>query len=226
MAQSPVLHPNVLYESSAVLVVDKPAGLLSQGDKSGDKSLVDWARTRHGKNWVGLIHRLDRNTSGVLVLAKTEAAARELTAQLQDGRLSRTYAGWVRGAISEPRTLEDLLWKDTEKNLVRVVAPQSPRAKDAQMARMTLTPLRQASWMGTPVTLMEFKLETGRSHQIRVQAQNAGLPLLGDPKYGGIVEFEPAFGRPALHSWRVAFQDPSSKENVQVEAPLPSDFSF
>jgi 23S rRNA pseudouridine1911/1915/1917 synthase len=96
--QSP---PKILFEDTHVIVLSKPAGMLSQGDISGDESLVDWLRTYLGRNYVGLIHRLDRNTSGIMIIGKRSKSANRLTESLQKGDLERSYIAIVEGSTPE-----------------------------------------------------------------------------------------------------------------------------
>lgn len=221
--------PTIIFEDKHVIVLDKPAGLLSQGEISGDMNLVDWLRNYLGRNYVGLIHRLDRNTSGIMLVAKRSKSAERLSRDLQEGKLFRSYLGWVEGRlgqIGQPIQWSHLLHKDEKKNLVRVVPPSSKMAsqKDVKPAMMTATPQRFGVWNSRSVTLVEFVLETGRSHQIRVQSAHEKHPLLGDSKYGQ--QRESDFPRPALHSFGIAFDHPMTHERMEFEAPLPSDFQL
>lgn len=211
--------PRILFEDTHILVIDKPAGLLSQGEHTGDANLVDWARIHLGRPYVGLIHRLDRNTSGIMILAKRSKSAERLTLALQQGKIFRSYLAWIDGKLSEPARWRHWLWKDQKNNQTRVVTASHPQGKEASL---TVRPLKSAVWKSRPVTLAEFVLETGRSHQIRVQAAKEGHPLVGDRKYGGREAGD--FPRPALHSHRLRFEHPMSHEEMTFEAPLPEDF--
>ncbi len=211
--------PVVLFEDPNVIVVDKPAGLLSQGELRGDPNLVDWLRERFGRPYVGLIHRLDRNTSGVMIVAKRTKAAQRLTEALQTGKICRTYLAWIQGNLTGPVRWQHWLLKDEKENLVKAVSAHHPRFAQAKEALLNAQPHSHGVWASEPVTLAEFVLETGRSHQIRVQSAAQGMPLLGDRKYGG----RPDFPRPALHSWKLRFPHPISKEILEFEAPLPPE---
>ncbi|MCM2279757.1 MAG: RluA family pseudouridine synthase [Oligoflexia bacterium] len=212
------LIPEVIFEDTHLIVVSKPAGLLSQGEETGGPNLVDWLRERFGRNYVGLVHRLDRNTSGIMLVAKRTKAAERLTRALQEGKIFRSYLAWAEGELREPVRWHHFLWKDEAKNRVLVVAPTHPKAKEAVLSAK---PLARGHWGGRPLTLLELVLETGRSHQIRVQAAKEKLPLLGDRKYGARGDFP----RPALHSFRLAFEHPMSQERLEFEAPLPADLA-
>jgi 23S rRNA pseudouridine1911/1915/1917 synthase len=227
------LTPKILFEDTHLIVLDKPAGLLSQGERTGDENLVDWLRQYLGRPYVGLVHRLDRNTSGILVVAKRTKAAQRLTQSLQEGRLERTYLAWLEGDLRAPATWRHWLKKDEAKNLVRVVSGGSRSASlspssspkppaGAKEAVLSIRPVDHAQWQGSPITLAELKLETGRSHQIRAQSSHEGFPLLGDAKYKSRAK---EFGRPALHSHRIRFDHPMSREWVELTAPLPADMS-
>jgi 23S rRNA pseudouridine1911/1915/1917 synthase len=212
--------PKILLEDTHLIVLDKPAGLLSQGEKTGDVNLVDWLRAYLGRPYVGLIHRLDRNTSGIMVVAKRTKSAERLTRALQEGSLTREYLAWVEGSLGPPgKTLSwsHSLKKDERTNRTSVVKTGTPGAK---VATLKATPLQSGVWKGSPLTLVRFRLETGRSHQIRAQAAHEGHALLGDRKYAAILE---GFPRVALHSWKISFPHPMGGAVVSLEAPVPED---
>jgi 23S rRNA pseudouridine1911/1915/1917 synthase len=211
------LRPTILFEDAHLIVLSKPAGLLSQGESKGDPNLVDWLRQYLGRHYVGLIHRLDRNTSGIMVIAKRTKAANRLTQALRSGEMKRAYLGWVKGTLHESQKWTHFLLKDPIKNKVAVVASAQPGAKNAIL---NAKPIKQGRWKGNLLTLVEFVLETGRSHQIRAQASHEGFPLLGDQKYG---KKNDEFGRPALHSHSLSFPHPMSHELLNFTAPLPND---
>ncbi len=229
------LSPKIIFEDMNLVVLSKPAGLLSQGEATGDENLVDWLRAYFGRNYVGLVHRLDRNTSGLMVVAKRTKAAERLTKSLQNGELERAYLAILEGSmvLSSPQVWEQWLVKDEQKNLVEVytslekLGPQ--KTKLAKKAVLKIVPQKVGIYkngfgmnaQGRPVTLAQFELETGRSHQIRAQAQAAGFPLLGDVKYG--CQWSADFGRPALHSFKISFPHPISKDILRFEEELPAD---
>jgi len=215
----------VLFEDTHLIVLDKPAGLLSQGASPGDPNVVDWLRTRFGRPYVGLVHRLDRNTSGIMIVAKRTKSARRLSEALQRGKLTRTYIAWLVGEVLEPQTWTHFLLKDNEKNLVSVLNPNDPRLSKSQKAQLSVAPVSKPCALadGTIATLVRFILETGRSHQIRVQSASQGHPILGDPKYGKNIGSK-IINRPALHSETLRFPHPISGEFLEFKAELPSDF--
>jgi len=218
--QNKKLKPEILFEDPNIIVLSKPAGLLSQGGKKGEANLVDWLRQYLGRHYVGLVHRLDRNVSGLMIVAKRSKAARRLTEDLQKGEIHRTYLGWVVGSMKREKLWMHYLIKDKQKNEMRIVYDPLPQAKHATLR---VRPIGFGKWHTTPVTLVEFKLVTGRSHQIRIQAKAEDHPLLGDPKYGTSRKKTPEFGRPALHSYNILFHHPISKEIMSFEDRLPED---
>lgn len=213
--------PKIIFEDQHLVVLDKPAGLLSQGESTDSPNVVDWLRHYFGRNYVGLIHRLDRNTSGLMVVAKRSKAADRLSTALRDGQLQRVYRGWLLGTLEHEAIWQHYLVKDGDKNLSRIV--KNLQVKGAKEAILRVKPLENAVYKQFKLTLAEFTLETGRSHQIRVQAAAAGFPLLGDRKYS---TKGPEFPRPALHSYAVSFPHPMSGELFEYTAPLPADLEF
>ena len=207
-------------------MIPKPAGLLSQGEHRGDPNVVNWARAHVGRNYVGLIHRLDRNTSGIMILAKRSKAAHRLTEQLQDGTLERKYLAWLEGSLPQSVTWKHVLLKDSKTNRVKVLRPgqKTTGLEKPKEAILSVRPLKSGTWKNQLLTLAEFTLQTGRSHQIRVQAAEEGFPLLGDAKYGSGRKLE--FGRPALHSAELKFKHPISGEEMMFQAPLPKDMQL
>ncbi len=209
----------ILFEDPHLIVLSKPAGLLSQGEKTGDENLVDQLRVYFGRHYVGLVHRLDRNTSGLMVVAKRTKSAQRLTEALQSGKLSRTYLAWVIGKVPAPVRWEHRLEKNPTTN--RVSVSRSPQAK---LAILHANPVKYIRWQGTELTLVKFELETGRSHQIRAQASHEGFPLLGDVKYQKS-KAAPAFTRVALHSFEIQFPHPMTHEILKFEDELPPDLA-
>jgi 23S rRNA pseudouridine1911/1915/1917 synthase len=212
--------PRILFEDTHLIVLSKPAGLLSQGEKTGDPNLVDWAREHVGRPYVGLVHRLDRNTSGLMVLGKRTKSSARLTESLQKGDLVREYEAWVLGVLSGTHCWKHHLVKDERTNQTQAFRSPRPGSKDALL---NATAVGSSHWQGTPITRVRFRLETGRSHQIRAQSAAEGHPLLGDPKYSGRPD---GFPRLALHSVFLAFPHPMSKELLQFEDPLPRELEL
>ena len=219
------LTPRLIFEDQHLVVLSKPAGLLSQGEIREEPNLVDWLRAYFGRNYVGLIHRLDRNTSGIMVVAKRTKSAQRLTESLTQGGLHRAYQAWLLGRMAPSPDGSPFRWshhllKDEAKNLVRVVSKGQAGAKSALLS---VAPIASGILEGRELTLAEFVLETGRSHQIRAQASAEGFPLLGDIKYGAKANTGLRFPRPALHSFRLSFDHPMTKERLTFEDPLAED---
>ncbi len=221
------MNLDVLFEDNHCLAVNKPAGLLSQGDASGDPSLVDLAtsylRTRYkkpGNVYVGLLHRVDRPTSGVVLLAKTSKAAGRLSAQFRTGTISKLYWAIVEGKpLEQEGEWVDLLEKDTRQNRSGVVLEESSSSREARVAFRVLE-----RWGA--FTKLELRPATGRSHQLRVQLARRGLPILGDRKYGAATPLKALDGRfrIALHARQLTFMHPTRLEAISVDAPVREDW--
>ena len=207
----------VLYEDNHLLVVVKPPNLPSQGDRSGDLSLLDALKGYIGEKYhkpgavyLGLVHRLDRPVGGVMVFARTSKAASRLSEAFRSHAQDRRYLAVVEGAVEAPLALEDHLLKDSRTGMVRVVAPDAPGAK---LARLASRPLACREGL----TLMDVELFTGRAHQIRVQHAHAGHPLWGDMRYG-----RGESGRQiALWAYRLVLEHPTRRERMRFCAPPP-----
>ncbi len=208
--------PKILFEDTHIIVLSKPAGLLSQGDSSGDPHLVEWLQTYVGRNYVGLVHRLDRNTSGLMIVAKRSKAANRLTESLQKGLLERTYVAFVEGYTPEKAQLEHFLLKNEDTNEVRVV---SAATKGAKRAKLSFRCFAHSQIQNKELSGLHVELETGRGHQIRVQCSEEGYPLIGDKKYGSKIPFE----RPALHSYTLKVPHPMTTELLSFKDTLPAE---
>jgi len=210
----------ILYEDNHCLAVCKPAGVLVQGDRTGDATLVaaaaEYLRRRYGKPgrvFVGVVHRLDRPVSGVVLLARTSKAAARLASQFRERQVSKVYLALVeRPPASAAGTLEHSLAKDPRTNRTHAVAATHPRARLARLR------YRVAS-RHPGGTLVEVEPATGRSHQIRVQLAAIGCVIVGDVRYGSKRRLGNML---ALHASRLEFAHPTRQERVCVEAPLPA----
>ncbi len=217
----------VLYEDNHCLAVNKPAGLLSQADQTGDPSLVDWARdylraryNKPGNVYVGPVHRLDRPTSGVVLLARTSKAAGRLAQQFRGGSVEKVYWAIVERQPDPPEGVwTDVLDKDRARNQVRVLDAPEGDAREACVAYRVLR-------SGRGRCKLELRPLTGRSHQLRVQLASRGLPIIGDRKYGSAHVLEAADGhrRIALHARELSFRHPTRGEAISVVAPVPADW--
>lgn len=219
--------PEILFEDNHCLAVNKPAGLLAQGDVTGEPSLIDWARAdlkvrfqKLGNVYVGLVHRLDRPVSGVVLLAKTSKAAGRISAQFREGTVEKVYWAVVEGnCAGAGGEWIDTLWKDERRNVARVVPKGTP---GGQEARLTVRILER--WANT--TTLELRPVTGRSHQLRIQLASRGLPILGDRKYGAtsVVRALDGGHRIALHARGLTFRHPTRTEAISLLAPVQADW--
>lgn len=217
----------ILFEDSHVVVVDKPAGLVvhpAPGHPSGTlvNALLFHCGDLAGIGGVlrpGIVHRLDRGTSGVMVVAKHDAAHAALSAQFHDHTIERMYRALVRGVPREDegRIDQPIGRHAKDRKRMSVAAPVSRAAQTVWHVKKR--------FLKSERTWLEVLPETGRTHQIRVHLSSVGLPLVGDPVYGrrGRKLPEGSPGRPALHAERLGFVHPSSGERVQFQAPLPED---
>ncbi len=225
----------VLFEDQHLLVLSKPAGLLSQGDSSKETSLVDLLRVYFKRNYVGLIQRLDRNTTGLMVVAKRSKSAERLTQQLMQGTLIRKYHAILFGTLLEGsnHTWEHWLVKNEATNEVKALRThQAPKNfAHAKHAKLNVRAMKNFTFNDTPLTLAQFELETGRSHQIRAQCATMRHPIIGDKKYDGgqgltasvKEKISHLFDRPALHSCYLAFEHPMTHAPLQFEEPYSED---
>lgn len=220
---------DVLYEDNHCLAVNKPAGLLTQGDATGDPNVVDEARAylkkkyaKPGNVFVGLVHRLDRPTSGILLLARTSKAAERLSAQFREGTIEKVYWAIVEGRGPEDSgTWEDTLRKDERRNVVEVVEPGASEGRRAALGYRVLGRSARGCWI-------EARPLTGRSHQIRVQFAAHGWPIVGDRKYGASTVLRALDGRArvALHARSLTFIHPTRREAIVLTAPVPADWPW
>lgn len=175
----------ILYEDNNIIVVNKPQGVPSQEDSSGDKDMLTMVKeyikekyNKPGNVFVGLVHRLDRPTGGVMVFAKNSKSASRLCEQIAKGEMEKTYFAVVNGRVaSDAGRLVNYLKKDTKLNKVAIVPQFEEGAKKAELTYNVLE--RKDDY-----SLLKIKLQTGRGHQIRVQFANIKHPLVGDNKYG------------------------------------------
>lgn len=215
---------NVLYQDNHCLAVEKPARLLTMPDRTGDASLLDlakeWLRAtfhKPGNVYLGLLHRLDRPVSGVVLFARTSKAAARLSRQFRDQTVQKVYRAVVEGRVPPGQHLyEDWLLKEREANMVRLARPHSAGAKPASLLLSVLGQFGAKS-------LVELRPATGRAHQIRVQLAARGHPIVGDLKYGAKRGWG---GRIALHACELSFEHPVSKKRVSVRSEPPPEFQL
>jgi 23S rRNA pseudouridine1911/1915/1917 synthase len=215
---------HVLLADNHLLAVAKPAGLPSVPDASGDESLFDRAKDwiKHAKHkpgavYLGVVQRLDRPVSGVVVFARTSKAAARLTAAFRSREVEKVYWGV---SSAEPHAaegvLEQWLLKDHERNVVRALEREGP---GAQLARTGWRVLARAGTGRERRVLLELRPETGRAHQLRVAAASLGCPLLGDVKYGARAALPDK--SIALHARALELPHPTRGERVRVECAPP-----
>ena len=212
----------VLYEDNHIIIVNKASGEIVQGDKTGDVPLSDivkqYIKETHAKPgavFLGVVHRLDRPVSGVVVFAKTSKALTRLNNMFRDGEIHKTY--WAL-CSNRPEKIEGELdnWlvRNEKQNKSYVYDKEKPNAKRARLHYQVIGATDR-------YTLIEVHLMTGRHHQIRSQLAHIGCPIKGDLKYGA--KRSNPDGSISLLARRVEFIHPVSKEKIIVEAPLPND---
>lgn len=215
-----LLKDQILYEDNHLLVVNKLAGQLSQGDETGDPSLAEDLKAyikekyeKPGEVFLGVVHRLDRPTSGVILYARTSKALVRLNEMLRERTVKKTYWALVAQRPSEEEaTLTHHLLKHGSNNTSVVVSPKHKLGKKAVLHYNLIKSLKDRH-------LLEVQLETGRHHQIRVQLNSIGSPIIGDMKYGyRTANVDKSI---CLHARRIEFIHPVQKTKMAFEAPLP-----
>ena len=212
----------VVYEDNHIIIVNKQSGEIVQGDKTGDRPLSDIVKDyikekyqKPGAVFLGVVHRLDRPVSGLVVFARTSKALTRLNKMFAEGEVHKTYWALVKNAPQETEaTLTHWLVRNEKQNKSYAYATEKPNAKKAILKYRLIGKSDNYS-------LLEVQLMTGRHHQIRCQLAAMGCPIKGDLKYGA-PRSNPD-GSISLQSHRVEFIHPVSKERVTVEAPLPDD---
>ena len=206
---------NPIYMDNHLLVVNKPAGLLVQGDKSGDASLLEICKqyikerfSKPGDVYLGLVHRLDRPTSGIVVFARTSKAAARLSKQFRDHSIQKHYYALVEGKAPSHGEFNDFLFRQGKTALV---AADGAHGKSAKLLFNRLC-------AGANISLVDIQIITGRHHQIRVQFAHRELPIVGDVKYGSHV---PYGGKNiALQAYSMSISHPTREERMTFQAPL------
>jgi 23S rRNA pseudouridine1911/1915/1917 synthase len=218
---------DILYDSGPCLVVNKPPGLLTQAPAGIDslevqvKALYRQREQKEGNIYLGVPHRLDRPVSGAIVFARHVRAAQRLSAQFENRTVTKVYWAFVEGDVQpDEGTWTDFLHKRHGMAQAIVVPQDDPRGKRAVMRYRVLERNESGTWL-------EIELETGRTHQIRVQAASRGHPVLGDTQYGSTRPFGQQFEDQrlraiALHAWQLGFNHPMTGEPVDVLASPPA----
>ena len=216
-----MIHPTdrIIYIDNHLIAVTKPAGLLTQPDRNTNESLIDqtrqWIKEKYNKPnniFLGLVHRLDRNVSGVVLFARTSKAASRLSKQFREGIPKKYYKAIVLGKLErEHNTLVHYLRK--EKTLKTTIFPrEAPTAKRSELSYEVIYSLEKKS-------LIEVSLSTGRFHQIRAQMAFIGHPIIGDVKYGAPESLPNQ--EIALHAHKLVFNHPISNEEITLTSPQP-----
>jgi 23S rRNA pseudouridine1911/1915/1917 synthase len=220
----------IVYEDGDVIVVDKPAGMVvhpAAGHASG--TLVN-ALLHHvddlsgigGEKRPGIVHRLDRGTSGLMVVAKHDAAHEELSRQFHDREVEKQYLALVWGTVEAGRRIDAPIGRDPVN--------RKKMSARARRAREAVTRVVRVEHLGPALTLAQVAIHTGRTHQIRVHLSAIGHPVVGDPLYGGVHRRVPGdlkavthLDRPFLHAARLAFNHPMDGRRMEFESELPGD---
>lgn len=212
----------ILFEDNHCLAIWKPAGALTTGYAGGeetlDRQVKAYLKEKHrkpGNVFLGVVHRLDRPVTGVLLYARNSKAAARLAEQFRESQVTKTYWALVAGRPTEPAArLRDWLWKDHQTGIVSVVKVGAPDAKLAELDYVTLAAGKAVSWLAV-------KPLTGRTHQIRVQLASRGYPILGDAKYGSTSAWPSGI---ALHARSLTFFHPIRYEPITLTAALPESW--
>jgi 23S rRNA pseudouridine1911/1915/1917 synthase len=212
----------VLFEDNHIVIVNKRSGDITQGDKTGDKPLSDVVKEyikkkydKAGNVFLGVVHRLDRPTSGVIIFARTSKALERLNKMLRDKIISKTYWAVIKNhPEKEKNTLINYLKKNPKNNKSSVYTKEITDSKKAILHYNVIKKLDNYS-------LVEIDLETGRHHQIRAQLSFIGFPIKGDLKYG--FNRSNKDGSIHLHARKIEFVHPVTKEQISVIAPTPKE---
>lgn len=213
---------NILFEDNHLIVVNKNPGELTQGDITGDETLGDKIKAylkkkynKPGNVYLGIAHRLDRPTSGVIIFTKTSKALSRLNELFKKNEIKKTYWAIVKKMENkDTEKLENFLIKNQKKNKSYVTKNSNKYAKKAVLTYKIILELKNYS-------LLKINLETGRHHQIRTQLSHIGFPIKGDLKYG--YSRSNNDGSIHLHSRKVQFIHPVSKKNIEITAKLPKN---
>ena len=228
--QAEALPLPIVYQDKDLIVIDKPAGMVvhpAAGHASG--TLVN-ALLHHvddlsgigGEKRPGIVHRLDRGTSGLMVVAKNDAAHEELSRQFHDREVEKEYVALVWGEVMPGRRIDAPIGRDHVDR--KKMSAKSRRSREA------VTRIVRTEAFGRALTLAHVAIHTGRTHQIRVHLSAIGHPVVGDSLYGGVHRHVPGdlravthLSRPFLHAARLAFTHPSDGRRMEFESPLPED---
>ena len=224
MQDSPNIASQIVFEDNHLLIINKNVGQLVQGDKTGDASLLDLIKDfikkrdqKPGNVFLGLVHRIDRPTSGLVIYAKTSKALTRLTQMVKNREIKKTYWAVVaKEIIPQSQRLVHYLLKNEKTNKSTVFIKPTENAKESILNYQIIKTLDNFQ-------LLEVDLETGRHHQIRAQLSKIGVPIKGDLKYGS--SRSNPDGGIHLHARRLAFVHPVTNENIEITAPVPENDS-
>lgn len=216
------MKQQILYEDNHILIINKKVGQLVQGDKTGDKSLLELIKNyikerdqKPGNVFLGLVHRIDRPTSGLVIYAKTSKALSRLTQMVKNREVKKTYWAIVpKEMIPQSQTLTHYLKKNEKNNKAIVYSQETEGAKKAVLTYQILKIMDNYQ-------LLEVDLQTGRHHQIRAQLSKIGIPIKGDLKYGA-PRSNPDGGI-SLHARALEFIHPVSQELIKINASTPEN---
>lgn len=214
----------ILYEDEDILVINKPAGIVvhpAVGNWTGTivNALLSHCpvlSTVSGRSRAGIVHRLDKGTSGVMVVAKTDASHRELSRQFHDRSVKKFYKALVFGKM---RDMEGVI----DKPIGRSIRDRKRISSATRSGKSAITKWRVEKIIADQFSLLTVEILTGRTHQIRVHLSELGHPVVGDAEYGRGKRLAENFSRPALHAWRLLIRHPRTNEPMTFEAPLPDD---
>jgi 23S rRNA pseudouridine1911/1915/1917 synthase len=221
------MNLNVLYEDNHLIAVHKPAGILVQGDETGDSTLMDEIKlylkqkyNKPGNVFLGLLHRLDRPVSGIILFAKTSKGASRLSEQFRSHKVKKIYHTLVEGEVKEKSgTLINFLKKDEQKNFVKVYDREVEGSKRAELDFEVVK-------SSTKYSLIKIILKTGRSHQIRTQLAHIGHPIVGDVKYGAYNSTENKLhSEICLCATSLEFNGATSNQRRLIKIEIPQEWS-
>jgi len=220
----------ILYQDADVIVVDKPAGMVVHPAAGHEGGTLVNALLHHvtdlsgigGEKRPGIVHRLDRGTSGLMVVAKNDRAHEELARQFHDREVEKDYVALVWGEVMAGRRIDAPIGRDPSN--------RKKMSAKARRSREAVTRIVRAEHFGRVLTLAQVAIHTGRTHQIRVHLSAIGHPIVGDPLYGGVHRRVPGdlrsvshLNRPFLHAARLVFAHPTDGKRMEFESPLPAD---
>jgi 23S rRNA pseudouridine1911/1915/1917 synthase len=229
--QPEALPLSILHDDEAIVVIDKPAGMVVHPAAGHRTGTVVHALLHHvgglsgvgGRERPGIVHRLDRGTSGVMVIAKTDAAHRELTRQFHDREVEKEYFTLVWGRVDAGKTIN--------RSIGRHPRQRQKMSTRARRGRTALTKIVEAEFVAG-LSFLRVAITTGRTHQIRVHLAEEGHPVAGDELYGGVRRRLPPrqasvskLGRPFLHAARLRITHPGTSQPMTFDAPLPRDLA-